>query len=341
MKAERWGMRQHLGLGLGVFLVTLSGILAESAPVPQGEVKALLEAGFRGERSEEAVEQIKDRIATLLRGKPRETASQAAERFGDLAAVFFAAAREKEGAAAVARLLEFARALRSDTLFVGGARRFLALPALRKEVRRDQEIRTLQELLKEIRLDSQKEDPELLRTRLQVALLEALGTAWMFDGKGAEALDFYRQARALGLAVYRKIPAPTRKHREGWTISCRVLPLTGLLSANLLLGKLDRSLELSDELASLISLLEAQGLYPPGHPARISAEGALEALEQAYTLRQKELREKTGDPVPITLEQRRRWKKTMAARNQHFDALAEKRYREGVAPTSPFGKGGR
>lgn len=296
----------------------------------------LYDAAFLGRRTDEAARDIEVRIAALLAGKLSQTAPDVVELYGGLAGMYFSANRIADGGAVVRRLFEFCRRSRNDTLLVAGLRKMLAVPALRSFARRTQEIQVLENLLKDFEKEGKWSQPEQLDERLYVALLDCLGTAHMLDRNGDLALRYYQEARTRASAIRENLRVEDPFLREAFTVSCRIFPLSGLVSTYLIMGEMERALAVSDELVQVADALADGRLLPAGHPARMTLEGALQMLGEAYTARQEEAARQTGAKLPMTLKERRNWKLYQEREQRRIEELAKERDRRGLTRRSPF-----
>lgn len=296
----------------------------------------LYDAAFLGKRTDEAAMDLEVRLAALLQGELMQTAPRVVELYGGLAGMYFAAHRYGDAESVLRRLLRFSQEARNDTLFQAGVRKTLAVPALRSFANRNQEIKVLEKLLRELEADVDWDQEDQLGARFHVALLDCLGTAYMLDGKGPLALRWYQEARQRGLAAYHNTQVEDRIVKEALTLSCRLFPLSGLVSTYLLLDRLEDALEVGDELVLVAGALAEGRLLPAGHPARQTTEGALKVLGEAYARRQEARIAETGAKLPRTLEERRKYRILQSREARRLETLARERERKGLSRRSPF-----
>jgi hypothetical protein len=300
---------------LSLFLVLLTAAAAmasdkeaEALPPEQraaGERRAqeMFEAAFRGEHTDEVADMMESHFQTLMRQDPRDGAPRIADLLGSRAAIEFAARRYPEAEKQVRRLLDFARLGRDDTLFLVGMRKTLAAAAYRGSSRRH-EVDVLSKLKDELGTSPARGGKAQLEERLMVALLDCMGTAYMFDGLHQESVAHFREARGRAEVAYERIEAPSEVVRQMVSASSRIFPRAGLVAAHLARGDYEASAAASDELIPLVGSLVEAGVLPQGHPARLAADGSIEALRHSYAKVQAARKAKGEKDIPATLEER-------------------------------------
>lgn len=280
-------------------------ISPEARAAAEERAQEMFEAAFRGDHTDEVADMMESALARLLRQDPREGAPRIADLLGSRAAIEFAAKRYPEAEKQVRRLLDFARLGRDDTLFLVGMRKAIAAAAYRGGSRRH-EVQALEKLRGELASSPALGGKAQLEERLVVALLDCMGTAYMFDGLHREAIAKFREARARAEAAFERIEAPSRLMGLAVSASSRIFPRAGLVAVHLARGDYEASVAASDELIPLVGMLVEAGVLPQGHPARGAADGSVDALRHAYARVQAARKAKGETGIPATLEERLR-----------------------------------
>lgn len=296
----------------------------EEATARQGQ--QLYMAAFRGERTEEAVQDVEFQLASLERSLHRN-APKMAELLGYLGAMYLGASRVADAEATLERLYQFSLRGESEVLFYAGMRKMLGMAVFRKGKRR-REFTLLEALLEKHRQGRVAEEhPERLGARMALAIEDCMATADMLDSNLTPALERYRRLLEQAEGVYRNYPelseppgeipqeeVEEEKRRaimdkEALTAAIRIFPLVGMLQCQLRMSELEPALTTSDLLVPLMEWLRKRNLLSEFHPARRAAVGALKLLGNLYTRYQKKVMAGTKTLVPTTLEERREWRR--------------------------------
>lgn len=267
------------------------------------QAQKMYESAFKGEHTDEVATMMENHLAALMGQDQRVGAPRIADLLGGRAAIEFAAKRYGDGERQLRRLVDFSRLGQDDTLLMVGVRKTLAAAAYQDRTRRH-EIKAMEKLKDELSRSEALGSRSQIEERLIVALLDCIGTAYMLDGMQRQAIDSFREAKGRGDAVYVRLKPPSELLREAVSVTCRLFPRAGLVSARLAMGDLEGAADASDQLIPLVGHLIEERVLPKGHPAREASEGAIDALREAYARVQAARIAKGETGIPRTLEER-------------------------------------